>query len=70
MSSATFQQESKMREDLGNIDPENFLLGRGPVYRMSAEMVRDNALKVGGLLVPRIGGRAFIHTNPWLVEFE
>ena len=64
LSSATFQQESKMREDLANIDPENFLLGRGPVYRMSAEMVRDNALKVSGLLVPRIGGKSVYPYQP------
>ena len=64
LSSATFQQESKMREDLANIDPENFLLGRGPVYRMSAEMVRDNALKVSGLLVPKIGGKSVYPYQP------
>ena len=64
LSSATFQQESKMREDLANIDPENFLLGRGPAYRMSAEMVRDNALKVSGLLVPKIGGKSVYPYQP------
>jgi len=38
------------------IDPENKLLARAPSYRLPAEMLRDNALAVSGLLVRRIGG--------------
>lgn len=64
LSSSTFQQESRIREDLANIDPDNFLLGRGPTYRMSAEMVRDNALKVSGLLVSKIGGKSVFPYQP------
>jgi hypothetical protein len=64
LSSATFQQESKIREDLINIDPENLLLARGPSYRMSAEMVRDNALKISGLLVSKIGGKSVYPYQP------
>lgn len=64
LSSATFRQESKKREDLANIDPENFLLARGPTYRMAAEMIRDNALKVSGLLVPKIGGKSVYPYQP------
>ncbi len=37
-------------------DPQNRYLARGPRYRMDAEMVRDYALAVSGLLVPKIGG--------------
>ena len=64
LSSATFKQTSKIREDLVNIDPENYLLAKGPSQRMSAEMIRDNALKVSGLLVPKIGGKSVYPYQP------
>ncbi len=37
-------------------DPENRLLARGPRFRMPAEMIRDQALFVAGLLVNKVGG--------------
>ena len=64
LSSATFKQASKIREDLANIDPENYLLAKGSSQRMSAEMIRDNALKVSGLLVPKIGGKSVYPYQP------
>src|SRR5690606_28414541 len=54
--SATYQQSSKIRPDLRELDPENLLLARGPSFRMTAEMVRDNALAISGLLSPKVGG--------------
>jgi Protein of unknown function (DUF1553) len=56
VTSATFRQSSHLPADLAARDPENRLLARGPRYRLSAEVVRDNALFVAGLLVERIGG--------------
>ncbi|WP_245189555.1 DUF1553 domain-containing protein [Lunatimonas salinarum] len=54
--SATYRQSSYGNPDLLEIDPANDLLARGPSYRMTAEMVRDNALAVSGLLSKRVGG--------------
>jgi hypothetical protein len=54
--SATYRQSSKASNDLIARDAANRLLGRAPVRRLSAEMMRDQALAVGGLLVEKIGG--------------
>ena len=54
--SATYRQSSKVTPELMQKDPENRLLARGPRVRLAAEMVRDNALAVSGLLVDKIGG--------------
>jgi hypothetical protein len=56
VTSATYRQSSHMTPLLKQKDPENRLLARGPRVRMSAEMIRDQALMVSGLLVERIGG--------------
>lgn len=56
VSSATYRQSSEETPRLREIDPGNRLLARGPRFRLAAEFVRDNALAVSGLLVPRVGG--------------
>ncbi|MGN6135853.1 MAG: DUF1553 domain-containing protein [Aureliella sp.] len=48
--SATYQQSSHITPDLQQRDPQNHLLARGPRVRMDAEMIRDNALAIAGLL--------------------
>jgi hypothetical protein len=54
--SGTYRQQSDATDHLIERDPKNQLLGRGARQRMSAEMVRDNALAASGLLVRRVGG--------------
>lgn len=39
-------------------DPENRIMARGPRFRVDAEVVRDSALLVSGLLVERVGGKS------------
>ena len=56
VTSNTYKQSSIAPPILREKDPENVLLARGPSYRMSAEMIRDNALAVSGLLNRKIGG--------------
>ena len=48
--SSTFQQSSRITPELLEQDDLNRLLARGPRYRMDAEMIRDNALAISGLL--------------------
>ena len=54
--SAAYRQSSASRPDLRNEDPGNLLLARAPSYRWPAEMIRDNALAVSGLLTTKVGG--------------
>lgn len=54
--SSTYQQSSTADENLLASDPHNELLARGPSHRLSAEMIRDNALAASGLLVKKVGG--------------
>jgi hypothetical protein len=56
--SATYRQSSYADKNRINRDPENSLLARGPVNRLTAEMLRDNALVASGLLVDSIGGKS------------
>jgi Protein of unknown function (DUF1553)/Protein of unknown function (DUF1549)/Planctomycete cytochrome C len=54
--SATYRQDSRASRELLARDPENRLLARQGRWRIEAELVRDTALTVSGLLVPQIGG--------------
>jgi hypothetical protein len=50
VTSAAYRQSSRVTNALYERDPDNRLLARGPRFRLSAEMIRDQALFVSGLL--------------------
>jgi len=54
--SQTYRQRSIADAKTMADDPENEWLARGPRFRLSAEMIRDNVLSSAGLLNPRSGG--------------
>ena len=54
--SATYRQDSIETADLRDRDPDNRLLARGPRFRLPAEVIRDQALAISGLLSERLGG--------------
>jgi hypothetical protein len=54
--SRTYRQTSLTSEPLKQRDPYNYLLARQARFRIDAEMVRDNALAISGLLARKIGG--------------
>jgi hypothetical protein len=62
--SATYQQSSRVSAELLARDQENRLLARGPRQRLDAELLRDNALAVAGILNPRIGGKSIKPSQP------
>ncbi len=55
--SATYGQDSKASPELRERDPANTLLARGPARRLTAEMLRDSALALSGLLAETVGGQ-------------
>ena len=64
VTSATYRQSSRVTPELHERDPENRLLAHGPRFRLPAEMIRDNALAVSGLLNAKIGGASVMPYQP------
>ncbi len=56
LTSATYRQSAQVTPEKLERDADNLLLSRSPRYRLDAEIVRDNALALSGLLYPKIGG--------------
>lgn len=64
VSSATYRQRSDSTAALNERDPENRLLARGPRNRLTAEMLRDQALTLSGLLNRNLGGPSVFPYQP------
>ncbi|MCM8542433.1 MAG: DUF1553 domain-containing protein [Lentisphaeraceae bacterium] len=54
--SSSYKQSAKVSDKAIELDPYNRLISRGPRFRLDAEMLRDNALAVSGLLIEKLGG--------------
>jgi hypothetical protein len=73
VTSATYRQSSRVTPNLLARDPRNRLLARAPRIRLEAEMVRDQALALSGLLSPKIGGPSVFPPQPeglWQAAFN
>jgi hypothetical protein len=81
LTSQAYQQNSKSTPELNERDPDNRLLARGPRFRPTGELLRDQALAVSGLLsekmygvpvrpmTPNLGlSTAFGRSNDWEVS--
>jgi hypothetical protein len=66
VTSETYRQSSKIESGMAERDPENRLLARGPRVRLTAEMVRDQALAASGLLSPVMFGPSVRPLRPAL----
>jgi hypothetical protein len=56
VTSHTYRQSSTATAELRERDPNNRWLARQGRFRLDAELVRDNALAISGLLSPKLGG--------------
>lgn len=62
--SATYRQSSRVTKKQLKQDPKNELLSRGPRFRLSGHVLRDQALSVSGLLSDTIGGPPVMPYQP------
>ncbi len=73
VTSATYRQSSRVTPEVLEKDPRNRLLARAPRYRLEAEMVRDQALALSGLLSRQVGGPSVFPPQPeglWQAAFN
>jgi hypothetical protein len=66
VTSSTYQQSSAISPAMLERDPENLVLARGPRFRMPAEVIRDQALFVSGLLNRKMYGAPIRPPQPSL----
>jgi mono/diheme cytochrome c family protein len=73
VTSATYRQSSKVSPEALAKDPKNRLFTRAPRFRLEAEMVRDQALALSGLLSRKVGGKSVYPPQPpglWQAAFN
>ena len=73
VTSATYRQSAAVTPELIARDPDNRLLARGPRFRLEAEMVRDQALALSGLLSRKMHGPSVFPPQPdglWQAAFN
>ena len=64
VTSSTYRQGSAAHRDVWEADPENRLLARGPRHRLSAAVIRDQALELAGILGANHGGASVYPYQP------
>lgn len=64
VTSAAYQQTSKVSPASLNGDPANKWISRGPRFRLTAQAIRDQALALSGLLVHQLGGEPVLPYQP------
>ena len=64
VSSAAYRQSGQSTPVLSELDPKNRLLARGPRNRLTGEMVRDQVLRLGGILNDKMYGPAIMPELP------
>ncbi len=64
LTSAAYQQSSRLTPAVMAADPDNRLLSRGARFRLHGEFVRDQALAAAGLLSEKIGGKSVKPYHP------
>lgn len=64
LTSETYQQDSRISTESYAKDPTNLYLARGPRFRADAEVIRDIALSVSGLIHHQMGGPSVIPPVP------
>jgi len=70
VTSQTYQQSSKPRHDLVDIDPQNRLFARQNRLRVEAEILRDISLQSAGLLSEKVGGPSVYPPLPEVVTAQ
>jgi hypothetical protein len=73
VTSQTYRQSSQVTPHRLERDPRNRLFSRGPRFRLEAEMVRDQALALSGLLSSKVGGPSVYPPQPpglWQAAFN